>query len=107
VLPRRARRPQLWDDKSLANVDFPYIWRKAMPSSSNSKIRCVRWGAGVVVRVPDRAACLTQRVDGVACSLARVNFMERKFLELLQYNVNVKPRWVLRAACVPREVSQS
>lgn len=52
---------KLWDDKSLANVDFPYIWRKAMPSRHHSKI-----------------------------SLKRVNHMERKFLELLQYNVNVK-----------------
>ena len=85
---------QLWDDKSLANIDFPYIWRKAMPSTSHSKIRLVlllhprRRGAFCAPQLTNLSLPLTR-------SLSRVNYMERKFLELLQYNVNVKAR------CVP------
>lgn len=52
---------KLWDDKSLANVDFPYIWSKAMPTKDRTRI-----------------------------TLSVINFMERKFLELLQYSVHVK-----------------
>jgi len=51
---------KVWDDKSLGNVDFPIIWQAAVEAEATD-----------LITLPD------------------VNRLERKFLELLQYNVTV------------------
>lgn len=67
---------KVWDDKSLGNVDFPLIWRAAVKG---------------------------KRADFL--NLKKVNALERKLLELLQYNVTVnsslyaKYYFELRALC--------
>ena len=51
---------KVWDDKCLANVDFPIIWRAAVPLA-----------------------------DAELLDLKAINTFERMFLELLSYNVTV------------------
>lgn len=51
---------KVWDDRCLANVDFPVIWRSAV-----------------------------HHADDTLLDLKAINLFERKFLELLSYNVTV------------------
>ena len=60
VLSALLLAQKVWDDKCLANVDFPIIWRNAVPEA-----------------------------DGSLLNLKAINKFERKFLELLSYNVTV------------------
>lgn len=51
---------KVWDDRCLANVDFPVIWKSAV-----------------------------HHADETLLDLKAINLFERKFLELLSYNVTV------------------
>eukprot|EP01029_Cantina_marsupialis_P005281 TRINITY_DN1570_c0_g1_i3.p1 TRINITY_DN1570_c0_g1~~TRINITY_DN1570_c0_g1_i3.p1 ORF type:complete len:256 (+),score=43.18 TRINITY_DN1570_c0_g1_i3:85-852(+) len=51
---------KVWDDRSVANVDFPVIWKNVVPAEQQVKL-----------------------------TLSDVNSLERQFLELIMYNVTV------------------